>query len=155
VTEQLRLDDVGALPSVPKQAESNHMDAVLPAAEQPVGAAGNGESGVRDQRDEEDRRRRWSRELGVRETMFGRVCSAIREVWPDAIFKVDKHTDQNYAIVKLNGRTAAYVHGPTSVRIDSPRNLTHNVLIVHPAQVEVAIEFIQEEVAAAWVTRKK
>jgi len=154
VTDQLSFDDVGALPSVPKQAESNHMDAVLPAAEQPVGAAGNDESGMRDQRDEEDMRRSWLRPLGPRETMFGRVSTAIRDVWPDVVLKTDKHSEQRYYIVKLNGRTAAYVHGPDRVRIDSGRDLSRNVLIVHPAQVEVAIEFIQEEVAAAWAKRK-
>lgn len=76
-------------------------------------------------------------------SLYGELIEAIRIAVPDATIHMDKSTSGGtWSIVKLNGKTLGYVNGKVKLRIDSPK-IDRKVLIVHPAQIPVGVEFIQ------------
>ena len=77
--------------------------------------------------------------------LYNELIEAIKEEIPEATMNVDKSVSGTSIIVKQDGKTLGYVNGKGKFRIDSPK-LDRKVLITHPAQIPVAIEFLRSHI---------
>ena len=75
-------------------------------------------------------------------SLYADLNDAIRSEIPDVTLTVDRSKSGSYCIVKHRGKTIGYINGKGKFRIDSPK-LDRKILIVNPAQIPVAIEFLQ------------
>jgi hypothetical protein len=70
------------------------------------------------------------------------LITAIKDQIPDLTLTVDRSKSGRYVILKRRGKTIGYINGKLKYRIDSPR-LDRKILITNPAQIPVAIEFLE------------
>lgn len=78
--------------------------------------------------------------------MFSRVIATIRSEMPEVELLSDRHSATRYYIAKLNGKTIGYITGQGKVRVQAAE-ISRSVLIVNPAQLPVAVEFLRQEAA--------
>ena len=77
-------------------------------------------------------------------SLYDQLIWAVRDAFPGIETLVDRKqpgSSGRNIILKYNGKTIAYLNGKRKFRIDSPR-LDRKVLITHPAQIVVAVEFV-------------
>lgn len=79
--------------------------------------------------------------------MFSQVVHAVRQGVPGVQLLSDRHSENRYYIAKVDGKTIGYITGQNKVRVQA-RDISRSVLIVNPAQVPVAVEFLRQEAAA-------
>lgn len=79
--------------------------------------------------------------------MFSQVVQAVRDELPEVELLSDRHSAKRYYIAKVNGKTIGYIQGQNSVRVEA-REIRRRVIICHPAQIPVAVDFLRQEVAA-------
>lgn len=77
-------------------------------------------------------------------SMHGKVLETLRHAIPKLELHADKSNGQSYWIGKVNGKTVCYITGKEKVRIQSPNpKADPGVLICHPLQLEVAVQFVK------------
>jgi hypothetical protein len=91
--------------------------------------------------------------------LYDQLMDAIEQSFPDVTSSMDRHTQGGrYAILKINGKTIAYVNNKSSsrsLRVDGAKKVNGsfpNVLIANPVQIPVAIEFIEQYAKEAAAT---
>jgi len=76
------------------------------------------------------------------------LMDALREEFPGIEARVDRSRSGRYLILRYEGKTVGYVNGRGKLRVQSP-NADRDVLIVHPLQIGVGVDFVGHYVREA------